>query len=161
MILKEFQSNDVTEETISDFVDDFDHHSEFFRDNYYNVIKYLTEKSPIFRSPVYGGFGVVSSYAAMRSIATDPATFPNANRSRVVPAGPLPPLLPVDINPPEHTFYRRVLNPLFSPGAMARRKAEVYDLAREILAQLKARDSFDIIEDYAKPLTGTWVYDRQ
>jgi len=154
MLLKEFENEKVSDQQIAEFVENFDHHSTFFRDNYFNIIRYLVAKKPIFRSPAYGGFSMVCNYKAMRAIATDTKTFPNENSSRVIPSGPLPPLIPVDLNPPDHTFYRRVLNPLFSPSAMARRRDDTIQLARELLAAVRKRDPFDLIDDYAKPLTG-------
>ena len=154
MLLKEFENENDNEQHLADFVENFDHHSTFFRDNYFNIIRYLVDKKPIFRSPAYGGFSMVCNYEAMRAVATDTATFPNTNAARVIPASPLPQMIPTDFNPPEHTYYRRVLNPLFSPAAMAKRRAEVLQLARDLLADMRKRDIFDFIDDYAKPLTG-------
>lgn len=154
MLLKEFQAQTYNEAEIASFFENFDHHSTYFRDNYFNVLKYMVEKRPVFRATTYGGFGVVASYEAMRAVATDWKTFPNANEARVVPRTPLPTLIPPDINPPEHTFFRQVLNPLFSPAAMAGRREEVIALAREILSGLRAKGTFDLVDDYAKPLTG-------
>jgi cytochrome P450 len=154
MLLKEFENENASDEQIADFVENFDHHSTFFRDNYFNIIRYIVSKKPIFRSPAYGGFSMVCNYEAMRVVATDTKTFPNENSSRVIPSGPLPPLIPVDLNPPDHTFYRRALNPLFSPNAMARRRDDTIQLARELLAAVRKKDHFDLIDDYAKPLTG-------
>ena len=154
MLLKEFQSEVYDEKRLAEFFENFDHHSDYFRDNYFDVMRYMVTKSPIFRATTYGGWGVISKYADMRAVATDPATFPNDNQARVVPAQPLPTLIPPDVNPPEHTFYRQILNPLFSPSVMAKRRDEVFRLAHELLVEAKEQGSFDIIDDYAKPLTG-------
>jgi len=126
MLLKEFQSDVYDEEELAKFFENFDHHSDYFRNNYFNVLRYMVTKSPVFRATTYGGWGVISKYVDMRSVATDPVTFPNDNQARVVPAQPLPNLIPPDVNPPEHTFYRQVLNPLFAPSVMAQRRDEVF-----------------------------------
>ena len=75
MLLKEFENENDNEQHLADFVENFDHHSTFFRDNYFNIIRYLVDKKPIFRSPAYGGFSMVCNYEAMRAVATDTATF--------------------------------------------------------------------------------------
>jgi len=154
MLLKEFQSDVYDEEELAKFFENFDHHSDYFRNNYFNVLRYMVTKSPVFRATTYGGWGVISKYVDMRSVATDPVTFPNDNQARVVPAQPLPNLIPPDVNPPEHTFYRQVLNPLFAPSVMAQRRDEVFRLAHDLLVEAKKKGQFDVIDDFAKPLTG-------
>jgi len=154
MLLKEFQAEVENEEELASFFEHFDHHSEYFRNNYFNVVNYMVTKAPVFRASTYGGFGVIANYEAMRAVATDYVAFPNTNEARVIPTTPLPTLIPVDLNPPEHSYFRQVLNPLFSPAAMARRRADTIQLAHDTLARLRQQDTFDIVNDFSKPLTG-------
>ena len=154
MLLKEFEAEGDVGDKIAEFVEHFDHHTEFFRDNYYNIIRYLIANAPIIHSPAHGGFSLACNYQSIRTIATDTENFPNTNAARVIPTTPLPQMIPTDFNPPEHTYYRRVLNPLFSPPAMKRRRDAVIDLAKQLIADLRTREQFDFIDDYAKPLTG-------
>jgi len=58
MLLKEFQSDVYDEEELAKFFENFDHHSDYFRNNYFNVLRYMVTKSPVFRATTYGGWGV-------------------------------------------------------------------------------------------------------
>ena len=50
MLLKEFEAEGDVDDKIAEFVERFDHHTEFFRDNYYNIIRFLIAKAPIIGS---------------------------------------------------------------------------------------------------------------
>ncbi|OYU34721.1 cytochrome P450 [Novosphingobium sp. PASSN1] len=153
-MLKEFYSENNIDKEIEDFLTEFDQHSDFFRKNFLNIVQTIATKAPILHSSHHGGFTVVSGYEPMREVATNTETYINESRSRVIPSTPLPPLIPTDLNGQDHAFWRTALNPLFSPARMKERKEAMLSLARALLEDAAKKDRFDIIEDYAKPLTG-------
>ncbi|MDY0069522.1 MAG: cytochrome P450 [Porticoccaceae bacterium] len=60
-------------------------------------------------------------------------------------------LVPAEQDAPQHTFYRQLLNPIFSPGAMARMDDVVRKAAQDCLAGIEGRTSCDYIHDFAFP----------
>lgn len=62
-------------------------------------------------------------------------------------------LLPAEFDPPEHAFYRQLLNPMFSPGAMAKMDDVVAKSARATIDEfgLKDKTECEFIHDFAFP----------
>ena len=59
--------------------------------------------------------------------------------------------IPLQIDPPDHVTYRKILDPLFAPRRMAQRKAEVEQLANELIDGFVERGSCDFITEFAVP----------
>jgi cytochrome P450 len=107
------------------------------------------ELPPIFYTPAYGGHWVVRSYALVHEVFNDHqnfSTFP----SFIPPIPDQLPLIPVQIDPPEHGRYKRILGPLFSPLATRRLEAFIRETAVELLGPIAGRSSCDFVKDYAQ-----------
>ena len=154
-MLKEFQS-ETAASVIDEFLKNFDHHSEFYRKNYFNVIERLTSRGiGMVRSSAWNdGFSIVTSYDLIRKVTDRPALFTNLHGYRVVPRTVMPLLYPSDIDGEEHAFFRKVLNPLFSPKRIAEYREGVQADSERILAELRQRGHFDWATDVAQPVTG-------
>lgn len=59
--------------------------------------------------------------------------------------------LPLEADPPRHTKFRMALNPVFSPGALRPLAPDFEALANRLLAELKQRETFEVIEDLVIP----------
>jgi cytochrome P450 len=62
------------------------------------------------------------------------------------------PLLPLQVDPPRHTQYRRLLNPRFVPREIAKLEQDVRSLANSLLDGFADRGSCDFHEEFATPL---------
>lgn len=62
------------------------------------------------------------------------------------------PLIPLEVDPPLHTDYRRVLNPQFTPKAIAELEPEVHRIVRELIDNFASRGSCDFNAELATPL---------
>ena len=69
--------------------------------------------------------------------------------------GNIRPLIPLQIDPPKHVKYRRILDPLFAPKRVARLEADVVKLVGELVSKFAARGSCDFHEEFAVPLPCT------
>jgi cytochrome P450 len=69
--------------------------------------------------------------------------------------GNVRPLIPLQIDPPQHVKYRRILDPLFAPKKMALLEEEVVGLVKEFVDKFAARGSCDLHEEFAVPLPCT------
>jgi cytochrome P450 len=62
------------------------------------------------------------------------------------------PMVPIAFDPPEHTRYRRILQPFFSPRGTQAWLSMVGGLARELIDGLASRGECDLVVDLAVPL---------
>ena len=65
------------------------------------------------------------------------------------------PLLPLQVDPPLHTDYRRLMNPGWVPKAVAALEPDARVLVRELIDEFATRGSCDIHEELATPLPST------
>src|ERR1700757_3517502 len=87
------------------------------------MYKALRESAPVFRAPQ----AVVLSRLADIEMALKHTELFSSNME-AVDLGNIRPLIPLQIDPPEHAKYRRILDPLFTPREMARREPRVTEL---------------------------------
>jgi cytochrome P450 len=65
------------------------------------------------------------------------------------------PLLPLQVDPPLHTDYRRLMNPAWVPRAVAALEPDARALVRELVDAFAGRGACDIHEELATPLPST------
>ena len=58
-------------------------------------------------------------------------------------------LVPAEQDDPEHTQYRRMLNPVFAPASVAKMDADVRSAAQDQMKNLEGKTSCDFIQDFA------------
>ena len=75
----------------------------------------LIEAAPAHR--VMDGMVMVTSRAAVDETLRDPARFSSAYGGGIV-LGNTRPLIPLSVDPPDHSKYRKILDPLFAPKRM-------------------------------------------
>ena len=72
-----------------------------------------------------------------------------------VDLGNVRPLIPLQIDPPEHAKYRRILDPLFTPRQMAGREPAVTALVNKMIDGFADRGACDFHAEFAVPLPCT------
>jgi cytochrome P450 len=65
------------------------------------------------------------------------------------------PLVPLEIDGPEHTRWRKVLDPVFAPKQVAKVEPEVRSLARELLDGFAGGGGTDVYTAFCQPLPQT------
>ncbi len=121
----------------------------------------LRARCPVAHTDAYGGFWALARHADVAAVLADPATYVTSVQN-VVPkvafTGRRPPL---HFDPPEHTPYRAVLNPLLAPERITRLEPAVRAYAAETLAPLLAAGRGDACQDYAAKVPvrvfGRWM----
>lgn len=58
-------------------------------------------------------------------------------------------LNPLEFDPPQHTLYRRILNPFFHPSSLKRLDQEVRRVCDSLISGLVARGSCEFVEDFS------------
>jgi cytochrome P450 len=62
------------------------------------------------------------------------------------------PQIPLEVDPPQHTKYRRLLNPQFVPREIEKHEPEVRGIVRELIDGFAGRGSCDFHAEFATPL---------
>jgi cytochrome P450 len=108
----------------------------------------LRDLGPVARSQS-GSYWILSSDAAGFALR-QPGLF-SSRQSFDAVGSPLP-LVPIAFDPPQHTRYRRILQPFFSPRRIASWEPVIRGLAGELVDGLVSRGECDVVAELAVPL---------
>ena len=122
-------------------------------DSPYGVYSDLRARCPVAHSNAWGGFWALTRFDDVRNALLASDVF-ITSRQNVVPklafTGRRPPL---HLDPPEHTPYRRALNPLLKPERIAVLEPVIRKTASDLLKPLVAAGGCDVCADYSSHLT--------
>lgn len=128
---------------------DFNHGTPDISDALFDWGTKLQREAPIAYSEAHGGFWIVSRYADIVAITKDTEHFINAEGATLPPLAQPVPLLPLESDPPEHFYYRKVLLPLLSAKVINNHVAKIRSIVVEALEGFKADGGGDAVADYA------------
>jgi cytochrome P450 len=121
-----------------------------------NDLPFATDRSRAWRELREAGEAVTSgeeivltSASAVEFAAKKPEIFSSARAFDRL--GSPVPLVPIAIDPPDHTRFRRILDPFFSPKKMAEREPELRRQAGELIDAIVAKGDCDVVPDLATP----------
>jgi cytochrome P450 len=143
----------VTQRSIPpELVVDFDIHDDGLTPKVYERYAELRRTCPVAWSNSHGGHWVVTRYADIHEVTHCPEIFSNQPVAIPPNLGQDQPLIPLEIDPPEHTSYRQILTPLFSPSRMQAQEPQIRSLVNDLIDGFAARGECDFIEEFARPL---------
>jgi cytochrome P450 len=108
----------------------------------------LHEHGPVGRLE-NGGF-VVTGRSEVEHVLRHPELFSSSMAFAGI-GSPFP-MVPIEFDPPQHTRYRRILQPHFGPRAMRTLREQVSTLARELVERVAGTGRCDFTPDVAEPL---------
>lgn len=110
----------------------------------------LRGKCPVAHSRQWGGFWTLTRYDDITAATTDIRRY-SAKQRTIVPSSPRKglPRLPLQADPPEHTNYRRALNPYFTDRHVAALEPAIREIAVALLAKARRAQRVEIMEAYA------------
>jgi cytochrome P450 len=110
----------------------------------------LRGKCPVARHEFMGQNTVyISRYEDVCWAMRHPEYFTSENEDMKIGEQPL---IPLQVDPPRHTQYRRLLNPRFVPREIEKLEPDVRKLVRKLLDDFAERGHCDIHEEFATPL---------
>jgi cytochrome P450 len=134
----------------------FDHHDPRFVEDPESVIGPIREEHPLVHSDLYGGFWVLTRYVDVTAAALDHESFTSAvvGTTIIPPSQPrVYPLLPIELDPPEHTRYRALVNALFAKPRIEALRPELEALATRLLEPIAAAGRGELMAEFAHPMS--------
>lgn len=132
----------------------FDHFGPDLADDPYPTYKYLRQNCPVGWSENYDGFWVLTRHDDIDEVIHKPdvfSSYPNAIPDSLSELGQATRLIPIEIDPPEHTAYRKILDPYFGPKIMKVFEADARQLAASLIDDMvKAPEEVDFIASFAQ-----------
>ncbi len=139
-------------------------------DDPYPIYSALREHARVYFSPTWKCW-VLTHYQDVAAVLLDPETFSSRGRVTNVIQREFPehfleqikPLLHhysrgvINLDPPDHTRMRRLLQKTFLPRTLERLKATIRTTTHELLDAARARGHFDVVADLAYPLPVTVI----
>jgi cytochrome P450 len=141
----------LSPERVRYFVENFDYHDAELWTDEHAVYQAMRSTCPVAYSPKHGGHWVISKYEHAHAAFQDPSTFSSAVIAVPNNIGQQRPLIPIQLDPPDHTRYRRLLSPAFSPKQMAEMEPVMRATCRQLLATFAHEPEIEFVDRFAKP----------
>ncbi|PWI06641.1 cytochrome P450 [Streptomyces sp. NWU339] len=129
-------------------------HFDIFNDEHFSrrweVMEYARDKCPVAHSSADGGLHLVTRYEHVKKVLSDPDTFSSVESSPRPSPVPLPPL---DVDPPLHGHFRKLLNRYFTRPYLRKHEPVMREIAREAIAAFADRGRCEFISEFAIPFT--------
>lgn len=116
----------------------FDYTDKDIRENEFEYLKEQRDRCPVMHTDAFGGFWALTKFEDIASAAHDHEHFTTTDGPTIPSFGRPFLAKPLTSDPPEHGKYRKILQPYFTPAAVAEKE----DLVREIVV-----DHVDSIRD--------------
>lgn len=115
--------------------------------------KLLRDAGPLVDMEEPLGMVIVGGDAEVRQVLQYPGVF--SSGIDAVSIGQVRPLIPLQIDPPRHRNYRRLLDPIFAPRQVARLERQTRELVRDLVGALVGRRGCNFHREVAEPLPTT------
>jgi len=137
-------------------VEEFSQHDRTLMQRPYDFYDKVRETGcPVARSEQLGGFWYTTNYAATRRVYDDFRTFSSADGT-ALPKQPLA-LYPIDLDPPQQTRMRKLLNPIFLPDAIQKYRPRFEAIITELLDAIAPAGEAELQEQLVRPTLATVI----
>lgn len=142
-----------TEDVAADLVVDFDVYDPTIAGEVHDILAGFQGRHPICWNPRYGGHWMVTDYQHTYDILRNPKVF--SSTLNAIPTMEGFQSIPLEVDPPDHTAYRHILNALFSPGRMEALSDKIRATAISLLETLAPKGECEFMSAFAQPLPTT------
>jgi cytochrome P450 len=118
----------------------------------HETLRYARQHCPVARSEMHGGYYLVTRYDDVAIVLHDDATFSSAH-GKSIPHRQGVAMAPIDLDPPLHGEFRRLLNPYFSKAALSRHEDAIGETCNQNIDSWIGRGQFDAVHEFASPFT--------
>jgi cytochrome P450 len=136
------------------FIEAYDHMDPDFTADPYPIWDEMREKCPVAHSDKHKGFWIPTRKEDIDRIAHDPKTFSSRKTSVPDPSVVLGDDFelnapPITSDPPDHTKFRRLLLPAFTPKQIATWEPVTWQIATDLVEGFVGRDEIDAAREFA------------
>ena len=134
----------------------FDQHDPAFIADPARVFQPIRQSHPVLHSEMYGGFWLLTRYDDVTAAALDCEAFTSAVPGTTLIPSTQPrtePLLPLELDPPAHSVYRALVNPLFAKPRIDALRPGLEALATRLLDPFVAKGGGDVMAEFAHPMS--------
>jgi len=114
---------------------------------------------PVAHSDSYDGFWVITRYEDVLAVAQDWQSFSSAHGLSVIPSKGVVRNLPVEADPPEQRIFKKLINPYFTPAAVAPYEAPTRALVTRLIDAFIGDGECDFMAAFARPLPSLAFFD--
>ena len=115
-------------------------------------LTFLHREAPdVFFTPYNGGHWAVTRHDLMREVLMNSARFSSAQLG-VPKSAQQSTLIPLTLDPPQHTPYRRILMQYFAPKRISQMESDVRKRAILLVEAVRAKGSCDFLQEVGMPL---------
>lgn len=140
----------MTDKDVKELAAAFDHTNPDQMRNPYPMYEAFRTQCPVGRSQQHGGFYYVSRYASVKKVIDDYPTFSSVSGVGI-PPHPME-MIPIDLDPPQQTKFRKILNPRFTPEAVATKRERIEEEVNGLIDRFIERGSADLASELVRPL---------
>lgn len=140
---------DLPEHLITDF-DVYDPSLAVPDDIFQSRVAELRKQGPVLFSPRHGGHWVVTRYKEVLEVLQDASTFSSYPNNLLNAAQGK--FIPLELDPPEHGYYRYALQPLFSPKRMKALEPQIRGIISDLLDGFVATGKCEFVTEFAHEL---------
>lgn len=135
--------------------DDVDIHDPAFVGDPYPAFDRLRRECPLAHSSKHGGFWLMTRYDDVRAAAINwrdyTSSVPGVTAIPVITPR-TEPQLPIEIDPPKHSRYRALVNPVFAPERVEKITPRIRALADTLLDGMVRKGSGEAVAAFCVPL---------
>lgn len=128
---------------------EYNHHDPEVAKDPYALLAEVRGKCPLGHSDQLGGFYFPTTYEGVKRVFSEYKTFSSTDGAGLPEQ--LVRFFPVDLDPPSHTRWRRVLNRFFTQEAADADRPRIQALADELIDAFAARGSADFVNELTRP----------
>jgi cytochrome P450 len=136
----------------------FDHFDPEFEANLFDVAAELRTRCPVAHSDAHGGFWTLSRYRDVQD------GFGNDQLYSAVPTVTIPvnpaavPIIPLQCERGVHRDFRRILDPYFRAGAVAKYEGAIRQITTELIDDFIERGRCEFVSEFARKLPGVLMF---
>lgn len=139
----------MSKNKVSEVADKFDHTSEDMMRDPWDMLSTMRRECPVAHSSQHGGFYLATTYDTVLEIESHWETYSSAQGVGIPPQPYQVP--PVELDPPRHTDFRRILNKLFTKKELEKSRGDIEQTVHELMDGFIERGSADLIRDLIHP----------
>ena len=120
--------------------------------NPYPVYEAMRRECPVGHGSRFGGFSVLSRFADVCQAAALPEVFSSASGVTVPDFGNPMNAIPLEVDPPEHTQWRHLIQAWFSPQRIAALEPDIRTIVTGVMDHFVDRGRADLAVELATPV---------